>query len=389
MDTRPVKAVYVGNLSPKTTSDELKAHFGSHDLITGRSIAKSKLQTHNSPLPTQRNYQIKRIRAAFVVLSHPFETTLAVRKVSDTVLHARRLVVRYSSRPSDRVDPGETASNTTSSAQQRSFGGEAAFVPAYRDPTAPGSTPYKRHRLDRHAFVPAVRARQLALPSRVKNEIDDPMVGIDAVDGIGSGSVAESGGALVGGMDGRVGREREGGVQGTVVGAGSDGMFREMGEDVGAEMGGGVPDTRGEEMDVDVVGGLVGGLAGEMVQGMASGEGGEAVGDVEGLEEGEGLMLAERVGEEAGGAAGEVLGKGDDEAEGELVAGLQGWGRCDLLVEKDDEGEAETEGVAAGAAVEEEEDDEEEIEEERPRETGQRRDVRRAVGPSQRLARRR
>lgn len=330
-----------------------------------------------------------------MTLSHPFETTLAVRKVHGTTLRRRKLVVRYSSRPGDRVEPG----TTSSVAQLPPEEGAAAFVPV----TAPGSTPYKRLRLDRHAFVPAVRARQVALPSRAKDEIDDPMVGIDAVDGVGSRSVAESGGASVGGMDGGLGRERKGGVQGTVVGAGSDGMDREMGEDVGAEMGGGVLDTRGEEMDVDAVGGIEGSLADEMVQGMASGEGGEAVGDVEGSEKGEvvegmggelpvemeGLMLAERVGEGAGGAAGEVLGKGDDEAEGELVAGLQGWGRCDLLVEKDDDGEAETEGVAAGAAVEEEEDDEEEIEEERPRETGQRRDVRRAVGPSNRLARRR
>jgi RNA recognition motif-containing protein len=85
--------LYVGNLSFKTTEDELRAHFGQYGSVTDVYVAMDKMTGR------PRGF-------AFVTMGTPEEAKAAAEKVNGTELGGRQLTVNEARPKEDRPAGG-------------------------------------------------------------------------------------------------------------------------------------------------------------------------------------------------------------------------------------------------------------------------------------------
>jgi RNA recognition motif-containing protein len=85
--------LYVGNLSFKTTEDELRAHFGQFGTVTDVYVAMDKMTGR------PRGF-------AFVTMSTPEEAKVAAEKVNGVELGGRQLTVNEARPKEDRPGGG-------------------------------------------------------------------------------------------------------------------------------------------------------------------------------------------------------------------------------------------------------------------------------------------
>lgn len=85
--------LYVGNLSFKTSEDELRSHFGQYGSVTDVYVAMDKMTGR------PRGF-------AFVTMGTPEEAKLAAEKVNGTELGGRQLTVNEARPKEDRPSGG-------------------------------------------------------------------------------------------------------------------------------------------------------------------------------------------------------------------------------------------------------------------------------------------